>query len=353
MRCGTILFILALVTPGCYLFDGGAGSPNVEEEVWPDVLSDTGYDGDSLIERRTPIRHHVVVSVTLTRTGPDLETAYLFFIKPQTDPYQDVADYTYDPEHARVVAAETGPDEILVYTLAGEALPAEGEARTWSVAFNLTTYSIVAHPEVITEFYPYDETSEIYTAYTGQYPDLGRETEPWIDPTHPEVVVAADELWAASTDPVDFAERVFYWTAERLEYFWDPVGGNPRTLAEILEGGKGSCGSYALLVMSLLRAKGIPCRHLYGAGLQDGSFHGWAEAYFEGWGWIPVDATQAEFTDLPFGSMGQGPGSAPISTHGDLILVDGMPLLGLQLSGGFSFQPDYEVRLSVQSEELQ
>ena len=358
MRAGLAHFGLAatLLLTRCALsaedarLDAGGGERDVMEQ---DVRPEAGGGERSLIERTTPAHHNVTMTLTATRTGEDLETLYLFFVMPQTNAYQDIADYRYDPERARVVHADAGEDRILVYTLSGDALPAVGRSRAWSVEFELTTYTIVTNTDVITEIFDHEPDSDIYRTYTGVYPDFSWVEDPWIDPWNEEVAQAAADLWSRSSDALDFTRRAYRYVPDRLDYAWDPAGGNPRTVAEILDAGACGCGGYAVLFMSLLRNRGIPCRFLYASGLEDGAFHGWAEAYFESWGWIPVDATSPDFRDLPFGRIGQGRGNAPIVSHGDPIWVDGMPLLGLQLPSGFSFQPDYEVSLSVQSEETE
>lgn len=67
----------------------------------------------------------------------------------------------------------------------------------------------------------------------------------------------------------------------------------------------GDCTDYTDLLVSLLRARGVPARHLLGV-MQDGGSadkHSWAEAWTEELGWIAVDPLlgdlgQVEFDDL-------------------------------------------------------
>ena len=58
----------------------------------------------------------------------------------------------------------------------------------------------------------------------------------------------------------------------------------------MLDEGHGDCGQVTLLLMTLLRIKGIPC-HWQSGLTTDGSWnlHDWCEVYFEGIGWVPVD----------------------------------------------------------------
>ena len=59
----------------------------------------------------------------------------------------------------------------------------------------------------------------------------------------------------------------------------------------VLESGHGDCGMVTLLFMTLCRYKGIPTRWQSGFMMHPSGWnlHDWAEVYFEGPGWVPVD----------------------------------------------------------------
>lgn len=68
----------------------------------------------------------------------------------------------------------------------------------------------------------------------------------------------------------------------------------------------GDCGQVALLYISLMRTLGVPARWESGWMLHPGeiNLHDWAEVYFEGVGWLPVDV-----------SFGRYPGSNYAIAH--------------------------------------
>ena len=59
----------------------------------------------------------------------------------------------------------------------------------------------------------------------------------------------------------------------------------------VLAENHGDCGQVALLYISIMRTLGVPARWESGWMLHPGqkNLHDWAEVYFEGVGWVPVD----------------------------------------------------------------
>lgn len=71
--------------------------------------------------------------------------------------------------------------------------------------------------------------------------------------------------------------------------------------AYVVEEGHGDCGQVSLLYISLMRSLGVPARWESGWMLHPGevNLHDWAEVYFEGVGWVPVDASFGRYTSSP------------------------------------------------------
>ena len=61
----------------------------------------------------------------------------------------------------------------------------------------------------------------------------------------------------------------------------------------------GDCGQVSLLYISLMRSLGIPARWESGWMLHPGekNYHDWAEVYFEGVGWVPVDVSFGRYSN--------------------------------------------------------
>lgn len=66
----------------------------------------------------------------------------------------------------------------------------------------------------------------------------------------------------------------------------------------VLREGHGDCGQVALLYISIMRSLGVPARWESGWMLHPGekNLHDWAEVYYEGVGWVPVDVSFGRYT---------------------------------------------------------
>lgn len=131
---------------------------------------------------------------------------------------------------------------------------------------------------------PYDTSSSFYQAYTQERAQHIRFT--------PAIQELAHKLTADTEDPVQKAWRIFNWIGENipwasaLEY-----STMPNIPAYCLGNRRGDCGMKALTFITLCRAAGVPAKWQSGWFLYPDNInlHDWAEVYFEGIGWVPVD----------------------------------------------------------------
>ena len=68
----------------------------------------------------------------------------------------------------------------------------------------------------------------------------------------------------------------------------------------VLREGHGDCGMLSLLLISALRSEGIPAKWQSGWVANASGvcgMHDWAEVYFEGVGWVPVDMSYGLMND--------------------------------------------------------
>jgi transglutaminase-like putative cysteine protease len=130
----------------------------------------------------------------------------------------------------------------------------------------------------------YDKSSILYKTYTA-------ERLPHIILSD-EITNLAKQIVGTETNPVKRVELLYYWLNENipwagaLEYSVMPC------IPEyVLENQRGDCGMQTFLLLSLARSLGIPCKWQSGWYLlpQEKNLHDWAEVYYEGIGWVPVD----------------------------------------------------------------
>lgn len=167
--------------------------------------------------------------------------------------------------------------------------PASPEGNHFEYVAEFTAHGAYFSPQQILKgMKPYDTESDIYKKYTA------------FDGPH---YVRLDSLAAAivgdETNPFrqselvyDYIVRNYPWAGAR-EYSTIPC------LPEyVVETGHGDCGQVALLYISLMRTLGVPSRWESGWMLHPGekNLHDWAETYYEGIGWVPVDVSFGRYT---------------------------------------------------------
>lgn len=123
----------------------------------------------------------------------------------------------------------------------------------------------------------------------------------------PRFVLKAKEVTRGATNDAERMENIRFAVSRLIKYNTKveptPAGKDPAEYA-CFEKGEGYCDVFATSVVQMARAVGIPCRYTIGylrdplnvnsVGTQillESDRHAWAEAYFEGVGWVPFDAT--------------------------------------------------------------
>ncbi len=133
---------------------------------------------------------------------------------------------------------------------------------------------------------PYNTESELYKKYTAE-----RKTHVIFTP---EIKKLTDSLVAGETNPYIKARKIFDhisktypWASAREYATLDNIP------AYVLKNNHGDCGQVGLTFITMARYAGIPAKWQSGWMLHPGdiNLHDWAEAYFEGIGWVPVDVS--------------------------------------------------------------
>lgn len=129
---------------------------------------------------------------------------------------------------------------------------------------------------------PYNKKSELYKRYTSvEKPHI-------IKMSLAKKIVGKEKCPYRQSELVfDYIVKNFPWAGAR-EY--STIGCIPQY---VLDERHGDCGQVALLYISLMRTLGVPARWESGWMLHPGSknLHDWAEVFFEGIGWVPVDVS--------------------------------------------------------------
>lgn len=144
------------------------------------------------------------------------------------------------------------------------------------------------------EVKPYDKNDPLFLKYTA-------EQKPHIQFSE-EIRNLTDSITRNARTPAETLQAVYrhiaanYPWASALEY--STIANIPEY---VIENRKGDCGQVALLMITMLRYKGIPARWQSGwmTHPREVNLHDWGEVYFEGTGWIPVDISFGRGKPVP------------------------------------------------------
>jgi transglutaminase-like putative cysteine protease len=131
-----------------------------------------------------------------------------------------------------------------------------------------------------------------------------------LDEKHIEVTPAiqkiADDLAGTETNPVLQARRFFDYVIEISDHYsksWaEPQGLCLGSASECLKGTGDCCTDQHALFIALCRARGIPCRLIYGSRLNpknegkdhDPGYRCWPTFFAPGLGWVPLDVSSGD-----------------------------------------------------------
>lgn len=149
----------------------------------------------------------------------------------------------------------------------------------------------ISEKDILARIKDYDTRSEEYLRYTR--------------PEAPHIVMLdslAKAIVGDETNPYRRSELVFDYIIDRYPWAGAREYSTIPCIPEyVLREGHGDCGQVSLLYISLMRTLGIPARWESGWMLHPGekNLHDWAEVYFEGVGWLPVDVSFGRYTTSP------------------------------------------------------
>ena len=188
-------------------------------------------------------------------------------------------DYGHHSAYMERVAQAGEPTEFFV----------DYEYTAWGQHFDLENAEIA----------PYDTASAVYKQYTAvRTPHLLQSRS---------MRELAAEIVGDETHPYLKLRKIFdyvkqYPWASALNY--SLIDDIPQY---VLDNKKGDCGQVALLLINLARASGIPARWQSGLMVHPDAWnmHDWAEVYYEGIGWTPVDVSFGRNNRLNVPGSGQ------------------------------------------------
>jgi hypothetical protein len=143
---------------------------------------------------------------------------------------------------------------------------------------------------------PYNKDSELYKEYTSE-----RETHIIFTD---EIKRISEQFVGDEKDPVQMVRKIFDGIGANYPWASSREYSTMRNIpGYVIENRHGDCGMVGLLLVTLCRYNGIPAKWQSGLMMHPGAknMHDWAEVYFEGVGWVPVDPSlgQRKFPENP------------------------------------------------------
>ncbi|MDD4776759.1 MAG: peptide deformylase [Fermentimonas sp.] len=245
-----------------------------------DELSQTEIIGKyNLPEITTHLRYTITVPEGEVKEG-ELVKAWLPF--PRKDVGRQTNVELISVSQNDYILSDDKTDHTSIYM---QQTAKEGEPVSFSAEFTFTSRGEWYDLNQLTPK-PYDKKSDLYKKYTSEKPPHTHFSDNIRSLT--DSITRYDKTEIESLKSIyNYITENFPW-ASALEYSTIP------DIPEyVLENKKGDCGQVALLLINMLRYKGIPARWQSGWMTHPGevNLHDWVEVYFEGVGWIPVDVS--------------------------------------------------------------
>lgn len=271
-----------------------AGAPKSDTPL-DDLLVDAFHrkvesttKGKYLLPERT-IRFRYTLTVREDQ-APEGDTLRVWLPFPRQDIHRQTGVTLSGASQADYLLSGDRTEHTSIYM---EQVATKGEATVFWVEFETTSRGEWFDLNEI-EAVPYNRESALYKEYTAERAPHGLFSE--------RVRNVTDSITRDAKNPVETLQSIYryiaanYPWASALEY-----STIPNIPEYALEKQKGDCGQVALLMITMLRYKGIPARWQSGWMTHPGdvNLHDWAEVYFEGTGWIPVDISFGRGAAIP------------------------------------------------------
>jgi transglutaminase-like putative cysteine protease len=278
--------VMSIASPGPYpsalAFAGGAlwvADYQTRKLYKLSLSEDAPYVEDK--ERRI----HASYEVTYRPKGAGKVTSLVGYLAiPRDIPGQHVlGELTFDPKPARFDTDQYG-QKVAVFEL-GTVEVGQVRRVRWEGDFAVFRTCFQVFPEKL-------ETAKSESGLAQYLTDDVK-----YDLSSPIVTDLVEKLTKGKKTRWDKARAIYEYLAKTISY--DRSGGW-NNAAAVLERGNGSCSEYTFALVALLRKAGIPARYVGAISERGGDeasfddvFHRWAEAYFPGYGWVPIDANAA------------------------------------------------------------
>ena len=228
-----------------------------------------------------PVRMKIKYTITVKADEvPDGETIRVWMPYPRTDvvAHKDIKLITASqPEY--IIA----PDNNIHKSIYMEGIAKKGEPTVFGYELSYSSYN--QYPSFTPEdLRDYEKESEIFKKYTSEEGDHINFSD--------GIKKAVEEAVGNESNPCYKVKRIFSWINKNFPWASAREYSTIRNIPEyVLANRHGDCGQVSLLFITMARYAGVPAKWESGWMMHPGNknLHDWAEVYYEGVGWVPVD----------------------------------------------------------------
>lgn len=226
-------------------------------------------------------------SVMVEQIPKDTKELLLFLPVPESDSYQQISDLKINSAYSYSVYKDPEYGNSILKIQLSKEIPQALELSL-DLSVKRKAYSI----------------KENHTAKESEIPknDLQRFLLPdRLVPIDGKIALEAQKVVQAKMTEMQKAQTLYDYIVGTVEYDKSGTGWGRGDALYACDARKGNCTDFHSLFIGMARASGIPARFVMGFPLPEANtqgelpgYHCWAEFYVEEFGWIPVDASEAQ-----------------------------------------------------------
>lgn len=244
----------------------------------PQIIKDSGPDGRMLVD---PVKMQITYTLTVKPNAvPDGETIRCWLPYPREGNAKQSDIKLLAVNDNNYILADNGNMQRTLY-MEKEAVKDQPTVFRMELSYTCSSewFNIDA-----AKVKTYNKSAELYKTYTSE--------------RAPHIVFSdnikklSKKITGRETNPYLKAKLIYKWINDNIPWAGAREYSTLENIPEYaLKNRHGDCGIKTLLFMTLARYNGIPTKWQSGWMMHpvEVNLHDWCEAYFEGYGWVPVD----------------------------------------------------------------
>ncbi|MDR2585407.1 MAG: transglutaminase domain-containing protein [Prevotellaceae bacterium] len=234
---------------------------------------------------------------TLNLTNPvTMEVTYTLTVKPNAVPGGEwlrvwmPMPRTDSPSHTHIQLISANPNYYMISpdhyahkTIYMEKRAVVDEPTIFTYTFSYTSSALWASFDPA-ELKMYNTQSDLYQQYTSQQAPHILFTD--------NIKKITQEVVGNEQNPFLKVQKIYNWIDKNYPWASSVEYSTIDNIPEyVLDNKHGDCGQVSLLFITMARCAGVPAKWQSGWMMHPGnkSLHDWAQVYFQGVGWVPVD----------------------------------------------------------------